>query len=103
VNHVAMHDINKLIGKPTNINNIPKPKSFVSSSLFSVPVLSISNSTIASPTKKFDVAKLDNKTNNVSDMCLNNLIPNDPSSATRPSGRVDCKPWHHAGFAAAHG
>jgi hypothetical protein len=29
--------------------------------------------------------------------------PNDKSSATRPAGRVDCKPWRHAGFAAAHG
>jgi hypothetical protein len=29
--------------------------------------------------------------------------PNDPSSATRHSGRNDCKPRRHAGFAAAHG
>ena len=29
--------------------------------------------------------------------------PNDPSSATRRTGRVDCKPRRHAGFAAAHG
>jgi hypothetical protein len=29
--------------------------------------------------------------------------PNDPSSATRPTGRYDCKPRRHAGFAAAHG
>jgi len=28
---------------------------------------------------------------------------NDPSSATRPAGRNDCKPRRHAGFAAAHG
>ncbi len=28
---------------------------------------------------------------------------NDPSSATRRTGRVDCKPRRHAGFAAAHG
>jgi len=29
--------------------------------------------------------------------------PNDPSSATRLAGRVNCKPRRHAGFAAAHG
>ena len=29
--------------------------------------------------------------------------PNDPSSATRPTGRGDCKPRRQAGFAAAHG
>ena len=29
--------------------------------------------------------------------------PNDPSSATRPTGRMDCKPRRYAGFAAAHG
>src|SRR6185436_6306140 len=26
-------------------------------------------------------------------------LPNDPSSATRPTGRVNCKPRRHAGFA----
>ena len=31
------------------------------------------------------------------------LWPNDPSSATRPTGRVDCNRDAHAGFAAAHG
>jgi len=31
------------------------------------------------------------------------LWPNDPSSATRRTGRNDCKPQRHAGFAAAHG
>lgn len=30
------------------------------------------------------------------------LPSNDPSSVTRPAGRTDCKPWRHAGFAAAH-
>ncbi len=30
-------------------------------------------------------------------------VPNDPSSATRPTGRVDCNPSAMAGFAAAHG
>ncbi len=29
--------------------------------------------------------------------------PNDPSSATRPTGRVDCNSDAMAGFAAAHG
>ena len=29
--------------------------------------------------------------------------PNDPSSATRPTGRVDCNLDAQAGFAAAHG
>jgi hypothetical protein len=29
--------------------------------------------------------------------------PNDPSSATRPTGRTDCNRDAHAGFAAAHG
>ncbi|SRR6266481_4267306 len=29
--------------------------------------------------------------------------PNDPSSATRPAGRVDCNRSAMAGFAAAHG
>ena len=29
--------------------------------------------------------------------------PNDPSSATRPAGRVDCNRSARAGFAAAHG
>jgi hypothetical protein len=28
---------------------------------------------------------------------------NDPSSATRHTGRNDCQPRRHAGFAAAHG
>ena len=31
------------------------------------------------------------------------MTPNDPSSATRHTRRADCKPWRHAGFAAAHG
>jgi hypothetical protein len=30
-------------------------------------------------------------------------MPNDPSSATRRTGRNDCKPRRPAGFAAAHG
>jgi hypothetical protein len=29
--------------------------------------------------------------------------PNDPSSATRPAGRMDCNRSAMAGFAAAHG
>ena len=29
--------------------------------------------------------------------------PNDPSSATRPTGRTDCNRDAHVGFAAAHG
>ena len=35
--------------------------------------------------------------------CDGVLTPNDPSSATRPTGRTDCQPRRHAGFAAAHG
>ena len=31
------------------------------------------------------------------------LWPNDPSSATRPAGRLDCNHSAMAGFAAAHG
>ena len=31
------------------------------------------------------------------------LVPNDPSSATRHTGRHDCNRDAHAGFAAAHG
>jgi hypothetical protein len=31
------------------------------------------------------------------------MVANDPSSATRHTGRSNCKPWRHAGFAAAHG
>ncbi len=31
------------------------------------------------------------------------VLPNDPSSATRPMGRVDCNPDAMVGFAEAHG
>jgi len=31
------------------------------------------------------------------------LAPNDPSSATPPTGRVDCNQSARAGFSAAHG
>ena len=34
---------------------------------------------------------------------INSKPPNDPSSATRRTGREDCQPRRHAGFAAAHG